>query len=132
MYEIPSNIASAEITIDNLSERIVLYDGHYDGTTEAVTWSVFNDSNRERTVIVTGSFPTAENGENSAYRLKLYDKNGNNVYDKIVTTSLRLKRNTLTDVIIRFPKNSNGDIIYEINMNTTWNGHNNGGSTELE
>lgn len=132
LYDIPANIAAAEIAIDNLSERKILFADRYDGTTTAALKQDITDFQRNKTSIVIGALPTADNERPSVCTLRLFDADGTAVHDEVISSSLYLKRNTLTDINIRFPNGSNGDITYEIIMDTSWDGQTNGGSTELE
>ena len=86
-------------------------------------------ANEEKDIsVVLGTFPTTT-GMHSVYRLSLY-RNGETSpsYNETVTDALTVRRNQLLDISTRFT----GDIpSFEIRVNTTWDGTNSGGETDI-
>ncbi len=128
LYNVPDGTASAEISISDVSERRFVADG-YGGVTSATMRSDVDNIPGEAVRIVVGTFPTAGDGA-SVYRIRLFGADGQTAYEREIA-GLRLKRNRLTDVTVRFPENPGGEIEVEVKLDTRWDGNENGGSTEI-
>lgn len=110
-----------------------MIDGDYSGQMEVTKFipieKLMRAANEDEDIsVVLGTFPTTV-GMRSVYRLSLY-RNGETKpsYNETVTDTLTIRRNQLLDISTRFT----GDIpSFEIRVNTTWDGTNSGGETDI-
>lgn len=74
-------------------------------------------------------FPTLA-GKRAAFSMKLYrNHEPAPYYDRMITDTLRIRRNQLLDIATSF---SNGEISFEILMDSSWDGSVPGGDTDIE
>ena len=75
-----------------------------------------------------GVFPTTK-GSPATFRLKLFKDSGNvAVYDEVAKEPLNIVRNQLVELLIEF---SNGNLSFEIKVDTLWEDLINGGEIEV-
>ena len=130
--DIPEDLTGIEMTMTNLGNKKVI-DGDYSGQMEVTKFipieKLMRAANEDEDIsVVLGTFPTTV-GMRSVYRLSLY-RNGETEpsYNETVTDTLTIRRNQLLDISTRFT----GDIpSFEIRVNTTWDGTNSGGETDI-
>lgn len=131
---VPGDISGIEMTMTNVGNKKMI-DGDYSGQTEvtkripvsAVTRAIVTENNNNITVTL-GTFPTTT-GMQSAYHLRLY-KNGEEDpwYNDTVTDTLTVRRNQLLNIDTRFTE---GSSLFEVSVNTTWDGSISGGETDI-
>lgn len=133
IVNLPENISDVEISINGLSGKKTVT-GNYSGNIEvSKRFPVVNAKARTRNQsYVLGTFPTA-NGQQSAYRLKLYSYGSDvPILDKVIADTLTVQRNQLLDMTTTFDENGiNGNIRFEILLGTEWDGSVDGGSTDI-
>lgn len=130
--DIPEDLTGIEMTMTNLGNKKMI-DGDYSGQMEVTKFipieKLMRAANEDEDIsVVLGTFPTTV-GMRSVYRLSLY-RNGETEpsYNETVTDTLTIRRNQLLDISTRFT----GDIpSFEIRVNTTWDGTNSGGETDI-
>ena len=78
---------------------------------------------------VIGTFPSLTN-QKSAYYLHMYRNNEDVPYMRqLITDTLTVTRNQLLDIAVTF---NNGNLSFEIDLDSDWNGSSSGGETGLE
>ena len=74
-----------------------------------------------------GTFCTLP-GERTSWRLRLYGEDDAPLYDRVVTDTLRIECNQLIDLTARFEEGDfRGEIEFSVDVDTTWDGANEGG-----
>ena len=74
-----------------------------------------------------GTFCTLP-GERTSWRLRLYGEDDAPLYDRVVTDTLRIECNQLIDLTARFEEGDfRGEIEFSVDVDTTWDGVNEGG-----
>ena len=67
-------------------------------------------------------------GERTSWRLRLYGEDDAPLYDRVVTDTLRIECNQLIDLTARFEEGDfRGEIEFSVDVDTTWDGANEGG-----
>lgn len=125
---VPADITSIEVTLDNVGERMPLC-GEPDRACEATKRVRTADfTTRASGSCTLGTFSTLP-GTKSAWRLKLYaGDDAAPVYDRVVTDTLRVECNQLLDLKARFKEDDfRGEIEFSVDVDTTWDGSNEGG-----
>ena len=124
---LPTDIQEAEVTIHGVNSNLGI-----DGYTQSI-----DVIRRFPMNILTGSrdpgmsigvFPTTK-GSPATFRLKLFKDSGNvAVYDEVAKEPLNIVRNQLVELLIEF---SNGNLSFEIKIDTLWEDLINGGEIEV-
>ena len=125
---VPAEIASVEVSLDNVGGRMPLC-GDPDLPCEVVRRiPVAGLAARAAGSYTLGTFCTLP-GVKTAWRLKLYaDDASSPVYDRLVTDTLCIECNQLTELAARFRDGDfQGEIDFSVDVDTTWDGSNDGG-----
>ena len=125
---LPAAIASVEVSLDNVGERMPLC-GDPDRPCEVARRIPVTDmAARADGTYTLGTFCTLP-GMKTAWRLKLYSDDGPSpVYDRMVTDTLNIECNQLTELTARFKEGGLRDEIeFSVDVDTTWDGSNEGG-----
>lgn len=126
---LPAEIDAVEVSLDNVGERIPLCGDPNKSCVVAKRVSAADLAARSTGTVTLGTFPTLP-GAKTSWRLKLYGReNDAPVYDQLVTDTLHIESNQLVELTARF-RNS-GDIEFRVDMDTTWDGSNEGGGGEI-
>nr|WP_278499242.1 hypothetical protein [Alistipes onderdonkii] len=124
---IPARIASVEVVLDNVGQRMPLC-GEPDLACE-VSKCVPAAQLRTRAAgsFTLGTFCTLP-GVRTSWRLRLYGEDDAPLYDRVVTDTLRIECNQLIDLTARFEEGDfRGEIEFSVDVDTTWDGANEGG-----
>ena len=125
---LPAEIASVEVSLDNVGERMPLC-GDPDRPCEVARRIPVTDMvARADGTYTLGTFCTLP-GMKTAWRLKLYNDDGPSpVYDRMVTDTLNIECNQLTELTARFKEGGlREEIEFSVDVDTTWDGSNEGG-----
>lgn len=122
--QVPADISAIEVSLDNVGERIPL-SGEPDRVREVVKRVRTADLKARNTGSFTlGTFPTLP-GQRSSWRMKLFAGNDPKpVYERLVTDTLRIERNQLLDLSVRF---TDQQIEFSVDVDPSWDGSNDGG-----
>lgn len=126
----PADVTGVELTIQNVCHKKFISGDYSEGidVVKKYEWptSVELDGKQQ---FVMGVFPTLP-GSQSVYRLKLY-KEGEELpfYDNVVLDNLNVMRNQLLDVKATF---SDGSMHFDVILDSTWDGSEDGGNTGVE
>lgn len=129
---IPEDIKQIDVTITNVGNKKMI-EGDYSGLLEVTKQipiqqlSRANKSDKKDLTIVLGTFPTA-NKMKSAYRLQLYKNDKIPSYNEMAIDTLSIRRNQLLDIATNFNDDTPS---FEVRLNTTWEGANSGGETDI-
>ena len=124
---IPARIASVEVVLDNVGQRMPLC-GEPDLACE-VSKRIPAAQLRTRPAgsFTLGTFCTLP-GVRTSWRLRLYGEDDAPLYDRVVTDTLRIECNQLIDLTARFEEGDfRGEIEFSVDVDTTWDGANEGG-----
>ena len=124
---IPARIASVEEVLDNVGQRMPLC-GEPDLACE-VSKRIPAAQLRTRPAgsFTLGTFCTLP-GVRTSWRLRLYGEDDAPLYDRVVTDTLRIECNQLIDLTARFEEGDfRGEIEFSVDVDTTWDGANEGG-----
>ena len=124
---IPARIASVEVVLDNVGQRMPLC-GEPDLACE-VSKCVPAAQLRTRAAgsFTLGTFCTLP-GVRTSWRLRLYGEDDAPLYDRVVTDTLRIECNQLIELTARFKEGDfQEEIEFSVNVDTTWDGANEGG-----
>ena len=119
---IPARIASVEVVLDNVGQRMPLC-GEPDLACE-VSKCVPAAQLRTRAAgsFTLGTFCTLP-GVRTSWRLRLYGEDDAPLYDRVVTDTLRIECNQLIDLTARFEEGDfRGEIEFSVDVDTTWDG----------
>lgn len=125
---VPADVTAIEVSLDNVGERIPL-SGEPDRPCEVIKRVGTADMTSKAAGLFTlGTFSTLP-GTKSSWRLKLYAENDAvPVYEHLVTDTLRIERNQLLELKVRFKDTDfNGEVEFSVDIDTTWDGSNEGG-----
>jgi len=127
----PSDISDMEIVMKNVSNEKWIT-GDYKIATQASQRYIIvpvDGKKAENEGYVMGTFPTLT-GERSAYYLNLY-KEGRSMphIEYMVSDTLAVTRNQLLDIAVTF---NEGGISFEVLLDSSWDGSNPGGETEID
>jgi len=126
----PSDITDIEVVMQNVSsEKWVT--GDYKNACEASQKYIIMPLAKQATTeeYVIGTFPTLS-GEKSAYYLQMYRNNEKVPYTRhLITDTLTVTRNQLLDIAVTF---NNGELSFDIDLDSKWDGSSSGGETGLE
>lgn len=125
---IPAEIASVEVVLDNVAERMPL-SGEPDRACEVVRRVPVTElASRSDGSFILGTFRTLP-GKTTSWRLRLYGSDTSvPLYDRMVTDTLRIESNQLIELTTRFKESDfQGEIDFSVDMDTTWDGSNEGG-----
>lgn len=125
---VPADITAIEVSLDNVGERMPLC-GDPDRACEVSKQVRTADlATRASGSCTLGTFSTLP-GCKSAWRMKLYAGNDTEpVYNRMVTDTLRIECNQLIDLTARFKEDDfRGEIEFTVDVDTTWDGSNEGG-----
>lgn len=128
---IPARIASVEVVLDNVGQRMPLC-GEPDLACE-VSKRIPAAQLRTRPAgsFTLGTFCTLP-GVRTSWRLRLYGEDDAPLYDRVVTDTLRIECNQLIDLTARFEEGDfRGEIEFSVDVDTTWDGANEGGGLSL-
>lgn len=125
---VPAEITAIEVSLDQVGERIPLAGEPDRSCTAEKRVAVADWATRSDGEFTLGTFSTMP-GSRSSWRLKLYGEDKTvPVYDRLVTDTLRIERNQLLDLTTRFTEDDfRGDIDFSVDVDTTWDGSNEGG-----
>ena len=124
----PEEIASVEVSLDQVGERMPLC-GDPDRPCEVVRRiPVAGLAARASGSYTLGTFSTLP-GVKTAWRLKLYTYDASApIYDRVVTDTLRIECNQLTELTARFREGDfRGEIDFSVDVDSAWDGSNDGG-----
>lgn len=121
---VPAELSAIEVSLDNVGERIPL-SGEPDRACEAVKRVRPADLKaRNGGSFTLGTFSTLP-GKRSSWRIKLYAQDdATPVYERLVTDTLRIERNQLLDLSVRF---NDTQIEFWVDVDPSWDGSNDGG-----
>jgi len=126
----PSDISDIEVVMQNVSsEKWVT--GDYKKVYEASQKYVIIPLEKKAATddYVIGTFPSLT-GQKSAYYLQMYRNNEVTPYMRhLITDTLTVTRNQLLDIAVTFNR---GEISFEIDLDSKWDGSSDGGETGIE
>lgn len=124
---IPARIASVEVVLDNVGQRMPLCGEPDQGCEVSKRVTAAQLRARAAGSFTLGTFCTLP-GERTSWRLRLYGEDDAPLYDRVVTDTLRIECNQLIDLTARFEEGDfRGEIEFSVNVDTTWDGANEGG-----
>lgn len=126
---VPASISAIEVSLDNVGERTPL-NGEPDRACEVVKRVQTADLKaRDAGSFTLGTFSTLP-GRKSSWRMKLYSRgDATPVYERLVTDTLRIERNQLLDLSVRF---TDRQIEYSVDVDPSWDGSNDGGGEIMQ
>lgn len=126
---VPVDLTDIEVKMSRLTTQKYIT-GNYEGEGSAFKkYTLLPTRAEANTIFTIGAFPT-HTDTRAALNMKLFRNHEMNpYYDQIVTDTLKVKRNQLLDIITTF---SDGKLNFEIRMDSSWDGFNPGGNTEIE
>lgn len=126
---LPPEISAVEVSLDNVGARIPL-NGEPDQPREVVRRVRTADlGTRSEGAFTLGTFSTLP-GLKSSWRLKLFAEDQTTpVYERLVTDTLRIERNQLLELTARF---NDMQIEFEVDVDSSWDGSNDGGGGEAQ
>lgn len=126
---IPSDLTDIEIGMKGTASRKYIT-GDYEGDGNAsYKYSVVPVRAVADPNFSMALFPTLPD-KKAVFSMKLYrNHEATPYYDRMVTDTLRIRRNQLLDIATNF---SNGEISFEILMDSSWDGSVPGGDTDIE
>ena len=124
---IPAQIASVEVVLDNVGQRMPLCGEPDQGCEVSKRVTAAQLRARAAGSFTLGTFCTLP-GERTSWRLRLYGEDDAPLYDRVVTDTLRIECNQLIDLTARFEEGDfRGEIEFSVDVDTTWDGANEGG-----
>lgn len=124
---VPAAVSHIEITLDNVGERTPLSgepDRPYEVTRRFAVAEALSRASASHTL---GTFCTLPDARSSC-RIRLYGDNSMPLYDRVVTDTLRIECNQLTELTARFKgADFRNEIEFSVNVDTVWDGSNEGG-----
>lgn len=129
---IPAGITSVEVALDNVGERMPLC-GEPDLPCEvSKRVPTVQLMSRAGGTFTLGTFCTLP-GVKTSWRLKLYGDDEAPLYDRVVTDTLRIECNQLIELKARFREDDPaGGIEFSVDVDTTWDGVNEGGGGTIQ
>lgn len=126
--QIPAEVSAIEVSLDNVGARMPLSGDPDRACQVAERVAVADFASGAAGSFTLGAFPTLP-GLRSTWRMKLYGADASEpIYDRIVTDTLRVVSNQLLDLKVRFREGDlDGDIEFTVDLDTTWDGSNEGG-----
>lgn len=126
---LPDDISDIEMVMKNVSSEKWIA-GDYKNVCEASRkYSISLSRQDAEEGYIVGTFPTL-GGDRSAYHLNVYRNNEESPYiTHVVTDALTVTRNQLLDIAVTF---NNGELDFEIDLDSKWDGSSPGGETGLE
>jgi len=127
----PSDISDIDIVMENVSSEKWIT-GDYKNIYKASQRYIVVPLNRQTADeegYIMGTFPTLPDGR-SSYYLNLYRQGETEPFrSELISDNLTIARNQLLDIAVTF---NNGNISYEILLDSSWNGSSSGGATEIQ
>lgn len=124
---IPAQIASVEVVLDNVGQRMPLCGEPDQGCEVSKRVTAAQLRTRAAGSFTLGTFCTLP-GERTSWRLRLYGEDDAPLYDRVVTDTLRIECNQLIELTARFKEGDfQEEIEFSVNVDTTWDGANEGG-----
>lgn len=126
---VPSDLTDIEVEMSRLTARKYIT-GDYEGEGNAIKKYTIIPARAESVPgFVIGTFPTLTDTR-ALLNMRFYRNHEvGPYYEKLVTDTLRVKRNQLLDIVTTF---SDGKIDFEIRLDGSWDGFTPGGDTEIE
>ena len=125
--KLPTDIKEAEVTIHGVNKSLGI--GGYTQSVDVTRRFPVNILTRSGDPgMMTAVFPTAKDLPGT-FRLRLFNDEGDvAVYDKVAPDPVNIVRNQLVELLSDF---SNGELTFEIKVNTPWEDLVNGGEVEV-
>lgn len=129
---IPAGITSVEVVLDNVGERMPLC-GEPDLPCEvSKRVPAVQLMSRAGGTFTLGTFCTLP-GVKTSWRLKLYGDDEAPLYDRVVTDTLRIECNQLIELKAHFREDDPaGEIEFSVDVDTMWDGVNEGGGGTIQ